>query len=100
MEEIKDAHTLVTLGKILEDDVTAKHPAENSGVSVENLYRVKNENVQRLMIVPGVEFTAVLEPQAFQAQITVTKLRVKIVTILEVENHEDAGGQNCDNLRS
>ena len=34
------------------------------------------------MIVPGVEFAAVLEPQAFQAQIAMTKL----------------GGKNHDNL--
>ena len=43
------------------------------------------------MIVPGVEFAAVLEPQAFQAQIAMTKLGGKIITVFEVENHDKGG---------
>ena len=43
------------------------------------------------MIVPGVEFAAVLEPQAFQAQIAMTKLGGKIMTVFEVENHDKGG---------
>ena len=44
-----------------------------------------------IMIVPGVEFAAVLEPQAFQAQIAMTKLGGKIMTVFEVENHDKGG---------
>ena len=76
----------MTVGKILEDDVTAKHPAGNAEFLLKScIIQFWDEHVHRMMIEPGVEFTAVLEPQTFQAQIAMAKLRIKIrfVTILK-----------------
>ena len=73
----------MTLGEVLENDVTAKHPMET--LRIKRKVACRDSDVKPIIstltqkFIPGVKLAAIFEPQALQRKVAMAKLAMEIL---------------------
>ena len=74
----------MTLGEVLENDVTAKHPMENT-LRIKRKVACHDSDVKLIISTmtpkfrPGVKLAAIFEPQTLQTKVAMAKLAMEIL---------------------